>query len=321
MAVGEQAVLLPDFATAAGAAVTGFKSGKTGVASVDGKGLVTATAEGKAKITVTTNNKKVKATITINVVDLYKPSGVSIAQGKTATIALGQPLQLTAALEPATAQATLTWKSSKPGVATVDGGGLVSPVAEGTTKITVNTHNKKKATITVKVVDPNKPDGVSIAQGKTITITMGQSLQLNAALAPATAQATLAWKSSKPGVATVDGNGVVVPVGEGTTKITVQTHNKKKATITVKVVDPNKPLGIGINQGKAVTMKVGEALQLSVGLNPATAQTSLAWKSSKAAVASVDGGGVVTALKKGKTKITVTTYNKKKAAITVIVTE
>ena len=39
------------------------------------------------------------------------------------------------------------------------------------------------------------------------------------------------------------------------------------------------------------------------------------------AVAVVDGNGLVTAYAKGKAKITVMTYNKKKATITVIVTE
>ncbi len=235
--VGDRVRLIPQFANAAGVAVTGYKSGKVKIATVEGDGLVTAIAEGKSKITVTTSNKKVKATITINVVDPYKPSGVSIAQGKAITVAVGQRFQLSAGLAPAGAQATLTWTSKKPKVATVDGNGWVNPVAEGTAKITVQTHNKKKATITVKVVDPNKPSGVSITQGKAVTIKVGQALQLNANLNPAGARSALTWKSGKPAVATVDGGGLVRGVKKGKTKITVTTYNKKKATITVNVVE------------------------------------------------------------------------------------
>ena len=62
-------------------------------------------------------------------------------------------------------------------------------------------------------------------------------------------------------------------------------------------------------------------MQLSAGLNPATAQSALTWVSKKPAVAAVDANGVVTALAKGKTKITVATYNKKKATVTVNVVE
>ena len=320
--VGEQRLLAPGFAYAQSLTVSGYNSSKPAVASVDANGLVTATAEGKAKITVTTNNKKVKATITVQVVDPYKPTGIGIAQGKAITLTVGQPVQLYAALAPETARATLTWTSNKAAVANVDANGLVTATAEGKAKITVTTNNKKvKATITVQVVDPYKPTGIGIAQGKAITLTVGQPVQLYAALAPATARATLTWKSSKAAVASVDANGWVVPLGEGKAKITVTTHNKKKATIAVTVVDPNKPLGIGISQGKAITLKVGEGVQLWPVMNPATAQSALTWTSGKPAVAGVDANGYVTALKKGKAKITVTTYNKKKATITVNVVE
>ena len=237
------------------------------------------------------------------------------------TVPLGEPLRLVPQFAAANGWTVTGCASGKPKVAVVDAGGIVTPVSEGKAKITVTTANKKKATITIRVVDPYKPTGVGIIQGKAITLTVGQPVQLYAALAPATARATLSWKSSKPAVASVDAGGWVVPLGEGKAKITVTTHNRKKATIAVTVVDPNKPLGIGISQGKAITLKVGEGLQLWPVMNPATAQSALTWKSGKAAVAAVDANGYVAALKKGKAKITVTTYNKKKATITVNVVE
>ena len=91
---------------------------------------------------------------------------------------------------------------------------------------------------------------------------------------------------------------------------------KKKATVTIKVVDPKKPTGVSITGGKK-TMKVGEKLQLGVKLKPKTAETTLKWTSSKTKVAVVNKNGVVTAKKKGTVKITVTTKNKKKATITI----
>ena len=149
---------------------------------------------------------------------------------------------------------------------------------------------------------------------------MGQPLQLYAALAPETAQSALTWTSGKPKVATVDANGLVTPVGEGKAKITVATANKKKATITVTVTDPYKPAGISIAQGKAVALLVGQPLQLYAVLAPETAQSALTWTSSKPKVATVDANGLVTPVGAGKAKITVATYNKKKATITVTVT-
>ena len=234
LAVGEQRQIDPAFATANGWTVTGYKSSKAKAVTVDGNGLVTACAEGKAKITVKTDNKK-KAKIKVKVIDPYKPDNIAIAQGKEITLAVGQSVRLDAVLSPVTAQTTLEWKSSKGKYVTVDGSGVVYAAAEGSAKITVKTHNKKKASIKVKVVDPYKPNGVSIPQGKEATLTVGQTLQLGAALSPSTAQATLVWTSSKPGVATVDGGGLVTAVDKGSAKITVKTHNGKKATCKVKV--------------------------------------------------------------------------------------
>lgn len=237
--VGGKLQLLPTFATDEGYAVTGYKSSKPRVATVDANGLVTAVGEGKAKITITTSSKKRKATITVKITDPNKPTGVTISQGKAITIAMGTPLQLTAALVPFAAQSGLTWKSSKTKVATVDENGLVTPVREGKTKITVTTRNKKKATITVTVVDPFKPTSVSLNYSGTVTLKVGETLQLKATMAPAEAQSGLGWSSSKKKVASIAVAGdecTVTALKKGTARITVQTWNKKKAVIKVVVV-------------------------------------------------------------------------------------
>lgn len=78
------------------------------------------------------------------------PTSVSLGR-KTATLIVGQTLQLTARVHPTGAQTKLTWKSSKPSVAKVSKSGLVKALGEGTAKITVTTDNRKKATVTVTV--------------------------------------------------------------------------------------------------------------------------------------------------------------------------
>ena len=233
--VGDKVRIVPKFATSAGAKVTGYKSAKAKLASVNASGLVTGVAEGSTKITVTTNNKKKKATITVKVIDPYKPTGVGFKQGKSVTVKMGQTFQLNAVLKPAKARTTLTWKSNKPKVAAVDKNGRITPVSEGTAKITVTTKNKKKATITVKVVDPYKPTGVVISQGKSVTLKVGQTLKLSATLKPVGAKTKLTWKSDKKAVAAVDSTGKVTAKKKGKAKITVTTANKKKATITITV--------------------------------------------------------------------------------------
>ena len=157
--LGDSLLIMPDFASSAGVYVTGFTSSKPGVASIDSRGWITTHSEGTTKITVTTSNKKIKATMKLKIVDPYKPSKIYINQGNNAQLCLNQYIQLTTRLEPVSAKATLTWTSSKPAVATVDGSGRVTARGEGSAKITVKTHNGKKATFKVTVegiyVNPN----------------------------------------------------------------------------------------------------------------------------------------------------------------------
>ena len=297
-----------------------FTSKSKKLAVVDAGGLVTALAKGTVKIEFKPSGGK-KRTLTVKIIDIYEPTGVSIAQGKSITMNVGDVLKLNAALTPGTARTTLTWKSDKSKIASVDRNGAVTALSKGKAKITVTTANKKKASISVTVNDPYRPTGVRIGQGSEVAMNVGDRLQLNAVLAPQGARTTLTWKSSKSKVASVDKGGVVTALTEGKAKITVTTANSKKATIAVKVVNANKPSGVSINEGSSLSMKVGESAQLTAAVAPATARTTLSWKSSKTKVARVDATGRVTAMGKGKAKITVTTDNGISDALEVQVSE
>ncbi|MDO4356576.1 MAG: Ig-like domain-containing protein, partial [Clostridia bacterium] len=176
-----------------------------------------------------------KATVKVQVVDPYKPTGVSLSQSGTIQLNRGDKLSLTAVLSPAGAQSTLTWSSSSKAKVSVSNGGVITGLAEGTATITVKTSNGKKATVKVQVVDPTKPTGISLSQSGTVNVYKGETVQLNAALAPASAKSELSWTSSNKKTATVNSNGVVTGVKEGTVTITVKTYNGKKATVKVKV--------------------------------------------------------------------------------------
>ena len=241
---------------------------------------------------------------------------ITLDKKGTVTINMGETLALHATVTPA---ATVAWKSNKESVAEVDFNGVVLGNKPGTATITAKAGGKT-AKVKVKVVDPYKPTGLTIAQGKKVTLDIDKTLPLTIAFKPDTAFSDLTFKTSKKSVATVE-NGVVKPKKEGTAKITVtSTKNKKaKATITVKVVDPYKPTKVVINQGKKQTLTAGSSLQLTTTLTPSTARNDLTYKSSKKSVATVDANGKVTAVKKGTAKITVTSKSNKKAKATITI--
>lgn len=78
-------------------------------------------------------------------------TGITLSQ-KTATGNVGVTKQITATIEPANADdKTVTWTSSNDSIATVDGTGLITFVAEGTATITATTSNGLTATVVVTV--------------------------------------------------------------------------------------------------------------------------------------------------------------------------
>ena len=236
---GTQLQLVPSIATTSGWTVKSYTSKKTAVATVSGSGLVTAKAEGSSKITIKTSKKSI--TVTIKVVDPTLPTSIRFATA-TQNVNVGTTLDLKSimTLAPNTALASkITWSTSKAKVATVKDG-VVTPVAEGSAKITAKS-GKVKATITIKVVDPNKPAAVTLDKTGTMTLKVGDTLNLTATLSPVTATRQLTWKTSSAKVATVtvdaNQNAVVRAVKKGSATITVTTHNSKKATLKIKVVN------------------------------------------------------------------------------------
>lgn len=154
--VGSTLALTPALAPDTARTTFTWKSSKGKVATVDANGVISALKEGKAKIAVSTANKK-KATINVTVVDPYKPASVGFAEGSEISISIGQAYQLNPTLNPASARTTYTWKSGKKKIVSVDANGVVTGIKAGTAKITATTSNKKKATIVVHVVEAPAP--------------------------------------------------------------------------------------------------------------------------------------------------------------------
>ena len=150
-----------------------------------------------------------------------------------------------------------------------------------------------------------------------ITLEVDGSETLTATVAPDNAtNKKVTWKSDKPEIATVDASGKITGVKEGEATITVTTvDGGKTATCKVTVSDKEiKVTGVTLNKTE-LTLAAGGSETLTATVAPADATNKkVTWKSSDAAVATVDANGKVTGVKAGEATITVTTEDGGKTA-------
>ena len=176
---------------------------------------------------------------------------------------IGEKLTLVATVNPADAtNKNVNWSTENADIANVDDNGVVTAIAEGTTKITVTTEDGEKSaicTITVKsdevIVpdpepeepeepDPEEPEQPEIINVDSVTLNtnqeelkIGEKLTLVATINPADAtNKNVRWSTENADIANVDDNGVVTAIAEGTTEITVTTEDGSKEAKCLIVV-------------------------------------------------------------------------------------
>src|SRR5260370_2326233 len=113
---------------------------------------------------------------------LHPVASVTVSPA-TASVSVGQTVQLTATLKDASGNVlsgrTVTWASGAPTVATVSPSGLVSGVAVGSATVTATSEGQSgSATVTVSTV----PVASVTVSPATASVTVGQAVQLTATL-------------------------------------------------------------------------------------------------------------------------------------------
>ena len=205
-----------------------WTSNDEAVATVDAEGKVTAIALGEATVTATCGEVSTYCTVTV----VATPAeSITISQ-ETATLKVGETVELTATVMPEDAtDKTVSWTSNDEAVATVDAEGKVTAVALGEAEITATAADgsgiSANCLVTVNpvlaeslIISPESWNGVA-----------NESFRITAVVKPDnTTDKTLMWSTNDATIATVDDNGLVSVLKEGSCRITVATVDGSNLT-------------------------------------------------------------------------------------------
>lgn len=224
-----------DGAPVAGRAVT-WSSGGPSVLSVSPAGVVTAVAPGTAQVLARVDGITGTATITVQRVPV---ASVQVAPSP-ANVAAGSFVQLGATPRDgagtALADRAVTWRSDNLAVATVTSDGRVLGVAPGSTVVRATSEGVTgSTTVNVAAVVRVAPSQVTVRdRGNNRTAQLVATDHTNRVIPIG----EVTWRSSNPGIATVDERGLVRGISSGSQTATAEiiaTYRgaTAKATVTV----------------------------------------------------------------------------------------
>lgn len=273
--------------------VISYRSGNTGIATVDSNGNVTGVSTGDTTVTASCNgitailNVKVKPVLT----DLeVTPSSAKIKEGETQ--------QFTVNKIPSDAEGDVGYSIGDSDIATVDTSGAVTGMKPGNTTLTVSCGSISK---NIPIEITSSLEEISVSPNP-VELDVGSTQQLTAEKVPSDASGDISFKSSKEDVATVTADGLVTAVGEGSAIVTASS-----GTITKEIIITVYPVLTDLNVTPSqVFTSVGNSEKIIVTKVPINARGDIEFNSADLSVASVDASGVVSGVKEGDTFINVT---------------
>lgn len=165
---------------------------------------------------------------------------------------------------------------------------------------------KRVEAVTHVIWSENPLSDISISNAPQ-SLSVGSSMQLEAAVTPNDYIGRVSWKSSDTSVLRVLSNGKVVAVGQGEAVITASIGEATSSvTITVTGEQPGESGLTGVSLDRyTLTLYAGEdAEQLTATLKPEGTEATIRWTSSNQTAATVSQDGKITPLSAGVTVVT-----------------
>lgn len=248
--------------------------------------------------------------------EVYSPEQIPaqdiIVERTGLELAYGESVPLGIKTVPEDATEKVTYTTSSLAVATVTADGRVVANGAGKAVITASLANGKTVETSVTVTE------VAITPGSGIRVGAGEKVKLKAKYIKGINDGEIIrWKSSDKKKASVSENGVVRTKKAGYVTITAIGDNGYKGKVVVHI----RKAPYRIKAAKKITLRKGKTKKIHYTIPAGCYASGVTFESSNPAVATVSKAGKLKAKKVGSCRITVTTYNGKKAAVEVIVAD
>lgn len=281
---------------------TDWTSDMTGVANVDGTGLVTATGVGNATITGDYDGNTQTAAVNVTSATL---STISVSPA-TASVANGLTRQFTATanFSDGTSQnvtSGVTWSSSNTGTATIDTLGLASAQNTGTTVITAD-YQSQTSTANLTVTDATvlsltiEPDSITVEKGGKANITVMANFS-DGTSDDVTSVATVTTDNAA--IASINADNTIQAIGVGSANVTAAFNSAQSQPIPVTVTNATvssititpDPLSLakGTSQQLTATAEFSDGTSRDI-------TDDVAWSTANSNLVSVSSSGLVRAI-------------------------
>ncbi len=207
----------------------------------------------------------------------------------------------------------IIWKSNDEAIVSVDKDGMLSAISEGQTDITASSLDGKISDFCHIIVNVREVEKIEV-NIESLSLSKGEQKEINAIIYPYNATyPSLIYQSSDENIITVDNNGVVYGINDGTAEVIIK-DSRSKVETRVKVI-------VGISLGNIMIDKqelnlyIGQEGNLKAVYTPEnTTIKNIKWSSSNESVAKVDQNGKVTGIGEGEVVITLTSVDTGKTA-------
>lgn len=285
-------------------------SSDSDIAKVADDGTVTGVSEGTVIITAATKSGSKIAECRVTVDKILIPIYNLTLNTESLQVEKNRYDKIEATVNPDNATyANIMWTTSNPDIVQVDSYGVIKGIEIGKAIITATTEDGSKSAECEVEVIPVQLKGISLKNSE-IELKEGETSNIEVILTPEDApKPNLIFSSTKTSVATVDENGKITAIKQGTTKITVTTEDGEHTTTCNVTVVPKviKVTDITLNKS-TIQMYVGNVETLQATILPENAENKkIIWSSSDEKVATINENGEITAQALGTTRIEVVT--------------